>query len=60
MKGLQYIATRFGEPSTYAGIAGLLAAAHVTLDPGLWQHIVDAGMALSGLVAVIMKEAGNA
>lgn len=51
-----YILDRLLEPSTYAGIAAVLAALHVNLDPGLWQVIVDAGVALAGIAAFFVRE----
>lgn len=47
---------RFSEPSSYAGIAPLLVALHVNLDPSLLKSgsLVLAGVA--GLLAFFLKE----
>jgi hypothetical protein len=56
MSFLRYVTARLGEASTWAAIAGLLAGVHVSIDPGLWQHIVDAGIALSALAGFLIPE----
>jgi hypothetical protein len=53
---LRYAITRLGEASTWAALAGLLAGVHVSIDPGLWQHIVDVGIAASGLAGFLIPE----
>ena len=53
---LHYVIERLREPSTYAGLAGILAALHINLDPGLWQHIVEAALGLSSLAAFLLGE----
>ncbi len=53
---LRYVITRLGEASTWAAFAGLLAGVHVTIDPGLWQHIVDLGIAASALAGFLIPE----
>lgn len=52
----QFLISRLGEASTWAALAGLLAGVHMTVDPGLWQHIVDVGVAVSGLAGVLIPE----
>ena len=56
MSILRYITARLGEASTWAALAALLAGVHVSIDPGLWQHIVDTGIALSGLAGFLIPE----
>jgi len=56
MRILRYVTVRLSEASTWAALAGLLAGVHVTIDPGLWQHIVDAGLALSALAGFLIPE----
>ncbi|HKF71937.1 MAG TPA: hypothetical protein VKB68_09305 [Stellaceae bacterium] len=56
MSILRYIAARLSEASTWAALAALLAGVHVSIDPGLWQHIVDTGIALSGLAGFLIPE----
>lgn len=53
---MDYILGRLREPSTWAGIAGILGALHLSLDPGLWQNISTAGMALAGIVAALVAD----
>jgi len=53
---LTFLIARLSEASTWAAFAGLLAGVHVTVDPGLWQHIVDAGVAVSALAGVLIPE----
>lgn len=57
---LSYLLARLGEASTYAALAGLLAALHVSIDPGLWQHVVDAGLAIAALAGILLTEKGGA
>jgi hypothetical protein len=56
MSILRYLTARLSEASTWAAFAGLLAGVHVSIDPGLWQHIVDAGIALSALAGFLIPE----
>ncbi len=53
---LRYVTTRLSEASTWAAFAGLLAGVHVSIDPGLWQHIADAGIAVSALAGFLIPE----
>ncbi|MBT4769294.1 MAG: hypothetical protein HOO00_02030 [Rhodospirillaceae bacterium] len=55
-KFFNYVIERLREPSTYAGLAGVLAALHVNLDPGLWQMIIDAAIAMAGIAAFFVRE----
>ncbi len=55
-KFFNYVIDRLREPSTYAGLAAVLAALHINLDPGLWQMIVDAAIAISGIAAFFVRE----
>ena len=56
MSILKYLTARLGEASTWAALAGLLAGVHVSVDPGLWQHIADAGIAVSALAGFLIPE----
>ncbi len=56
MAPVRYVVLRLGEASTWAALAGLLAGVHLTIDPGLWQHIVDAGIAVSSLAGFLIPE----
>ena len=50
--------SRFTEPSTWAGFAGLLAALGLNIDPELIQPL---SMALGGVsaIAVLLRERAN-
>ena len=52
----RYLTTRLSEASTWAAFAGLLAGVHVSIDPGLWQHIADTGIAVSALAGFLIPE----
>lgn len=54
---LRYIVARLGERSTWNGIAALMVAAGVTVQPNLWSHIVAAGIAFAGLMNAVLPEA---
>ncbi len=56
---LRYLDARFGEASTYAGLAAMLAAAHVSVDPGVLHAVTLWGIVLSGALAVLISDAGN-
>ena len=48
-----YVLSRLREPSTWAGIAAVLGAVRINLDPGLWATLSTTGMALAGLGAAL-------
>lgn len=56
---LLYLDARFGEASTYAGLAAILTAAHVSVDPGLLHAVTLWGVVVSGVLAIVLREAGN-
>jgi len=47
---------RLSEPSTYAGIAAILAGLGYTIPPGIGHDLMLAGLIISGLSAVLLKE----
>ena len=49
-------AARLKEPSTYAGLTALIAAAGFTIDAGLVQSAVMALSGLCGVLAVLLPE----
>lgn len=53
---LTYLAARLKEPSSWAGIAGLLTAGGVAVAPEQWGAIVTVGTGLAGLAAVLVPE----
>lgn len=56
---LAFLDARFGEASTYAGLAAVLTAAHVSVDPGLWHAMTLWGVVISGVLAVVIRESGT-
>ncbi len=56
---LLFLDARLGESSTYAGIAALLLAVHVNVAPGTMNLVTLWGVALAGVLAVILKEGGT-
>ena len=66
---MQYIVNRLKEPSTYAGLAAILAAFGGSIDPGMLQAVVGLnleadllqaiavfGAAAAGLVGIVLDE----
>jgi hypothetical protein len=60
MNLLAYVVARLKEPSTYAGLGALLAAAGLHPSEAMLGAAVNAAMALAGLAAVLLPEAGSA
>lgn len=55
---LNYLLARAKEPSSYAGFAGLLGIAGITVAPAEWQAIVGVLTALASLLAIVLPEFG--
>lgn len=56
MKVVQWSAARLREPSTYAGLTGLMLAMHVA-NAASWSAVaMSAGMAVGGALAIVMPE----
>ncbi len=53
---LYWFQDRLSEASTYAGIAALLVAFHFSVNNETIQAITNFGVAISGLIAVILKD----
>ena len=53
---MNYILWRLREPSTYAGLAAILAAFNVNVDPNLWGTIVQVCIGLAGVVAAVTPD----
>ena len=51
-----FFIARLKEPSTWQGISAILTAAGVYIAPDLWQAIVGVGVAVGGLLAVVIPE----
>ena len=56
---LKSILARLQEPSTYAGLAGLLGLLHVSIPDEKLQSIIKVTIAAAGLAAVFIGENGN-
>lgn len=55
----RYFLNRFKEPSTYVGIGGVLASFGLQPNPTLFGTVAQAGVAVAGLIAVVVPEASN-
>lgn len=53
---LEWLLARMVEPTTWAGLTAILTAAGVALAPELKEAIITTGIAIGGLIGVIMKE----
>jgi hypothetical protein len=58
MRLLAFLAARLREPSTYAGLGAILAAAGVHPSQALLSAGINAAVALAGLAAVLIPEKG--
>lgn len=56
MKILAFLLARLKEPSSYAGVGALFAAAGIQINDAVLQAAIQAVIALAGLVAVLMPE----
>jgi hypothetical protein len=55
---MEYIVSRLREPSTYAGLAAIVAAFGLAV-PAEWVQALSAlGVAVGGVLAVVMRERG--
>ena len=57
MSVLKSILLRFKEPSSWAGVTGLLVLLNINLEPGLLDQIVIVGAGISGLIAFFLPDA---
>jgi uncharacterized membrane protein len=56
MNAVAFLLARLKEPSTFAGLGALLAAAGIHANDAVVQAIVQALVSLAGLAAVLMPE----
>lgn len=56
MNTLSYLADRLREPSSWAGLAGILAAVGVSVSPEIWREATAAATGIAGLAAVLLRE----
>lgn len=52
----EWVIARVKEPTTWVGLTTILTAAGVSLAPELKEAIVGCGVAIGGLLAIILKE----
>lgn len=53
---MTWLLERLREPSTWRGLIWLATACGVSLKPDLWEAITAAGMALAGLLGVVLAD----
>jgi hypothetical protein len=53
---MQYLVARLKEPSTFAGLAALLAAFGVQVEPGILQAVIAVLTGIAGLASVFLGE----
>ena len=57
LKGiLEWVLARLDEPSSYVGLGALLLSANIKVDPTILAHVSQAGIALAGLLGVVLSE----
>lgn len=56
---LSYLLARLKEPSTYAGLGGLLAIAGVAISPEKLNAIIGLAVAAASAAAVFLPDAGK-
>lgn len=56
-KAFRFVVARLAEPTTWRGIMLCLTATGVTLRPELQSAIVAAGLAITGLLGVVIPDA---
>lgn len=57
---MDYLLNRAKEPTTWAGIIALVTSFGVAIAPDLAEALVATGVAIAGVVAVVLKERGSA
>ena len=55
-KDISWLGARLREPSTYAGLAAVLAVFHLSTDPGLVHSLAMIGMGLGGVISFVLPE----
>ena len=55
---MKFIINRLKEPSTWAGLSAL--GVLVGIPPGTLDLVVQVGVGLSGLAAIVLKDQGHA
>ncbi len=60
MSLLWFIVARLKEPSTYAGLGAVLAAAGIHIDNSILDATIQVMVSIAGLIAVLVPERVNA
>jgi hypothetical protein len=55
-RDISWIGARLREPSTYAGLAAVLAVFHLSTDPGLMHDLTLIGTGIGGLISFVLPE----
>jgi hypothetical protein len=55
-RDISWLGARLREPSTYAGLAAVLAVFHLSSDPGLVHSLTLIGTGLGGVIAFVLPE----
>jgi hypothetical protein len=55
-KDISWIGARLREPSTYAGLAAVLAVFHLSTDPGLMHSLTLIGTGIGGVISFVLPE----
>lgn len=53
---MQWVIDRLKESSTWKGLISLLTAFGITIEPGLAEAIVAAGLGLMGVISILVKD----
>lgn len=53
---MTWLLARLRQPSTWRGLIWVLTAGGVTLAPDAWDYIATIGMALAGLIGVLLDD----
>ena len=56
---MDYFLNRFKEASTWQGIVTIITSFGVAISPNLSEAIIASGVALFGIVSVVLKERGS-
>ena len=55
-RDISWLGARLREPSTYAGLAAVLAVFHLSSDPGLLHSLSLIGTGIGGVISFILPE----
>jgi hypothetical protein len=55
-RDISWLGARLREPSTYAGLAAVLAVFHLSSDPGLLHSLSLIGTGIGGVISFVLPE----